>query len=45
MIKLKAPRIYHLPWSEVLSADDKRIRHNNMFDGKDVVVSVKAYML
>jgi hypothetical protein len=41
MIKLKAPRIYHLPWSEVLSADDKRIRHNNMFDGKDVVVTVK----
>jgi hypothetical protein len=42
MIKLKAPRIYHLPWSEVLSADDKRIRHNNMFDGKDVVVTVKV---
>lgn len=41
MIKLKAPRIYHLPWSEVLSADDKRIRHNNMFNGKDVVVTVK----
>jgi hypothetical protein len=42
MIKLKAPRIYHLPWSEVLSADDKRIRHNNMFEGKDVVVTVKV---
>jgi hypothetical protein len=41
MIKLKAPRIYHLPWSEVMSKDDKRIKHNNMFDGKDVIVTVK----
>jgi hypothetical protein len=41
MIKLKAPRIYHLPWSEVMSKDDKVIRHNNMFNGKDVVVTVK----
>jgi hypothetical protein len=41
MIKLKAPRIYHLPWSEVISKDDKTIKHNNMFNGKDVVVTVK----
>jgi hypothetical protein len=41
MIKLKAPRIYHLPWSEVMSKDDKTIKHNNMFNGKDVVVTVK----
>jgi hypothetical protein len=41
MIKLKAPRIYHLPWSEVMGADDKRIKHNNMFDGKDVIVTIK----
>lgn len=41
MIKLKAPRIYHLPWSEVMSKDDKTIKHNNMFNGKDVIVTVK----
>ena len=41
MIKLKAPRIYHLPLSEVMSKYDKVIRHNNMFNGKDVVVTVK----
>lgn len=41
MIKLKAPRIYHLPWSEVMSKDDKTIKHNSMFNGKDVVVTIK----
>jgi len=39
--KLKAPRIYHLPWSQTLASDDKFITNNKMFDDKQVVITVK----
>ena len=42
MIKLKAPRIYHLPWSEVVSKDDRLIRNKYMFNGKNILVSLKT---
>ena len=41
MTKLKAPRIFHLPWSEVLSKDDKFIRSTNIFKDKEVIVTLK----
>lgn len=40
-MKHKYPRTYHLPFSECLAGDDKYIQDPNMFDGKDVVVSIK----
>jgi hypothetical protein len=41
MTKLKAPRIYHLPWSEVLNKDDKFIRSTDIFKDKEVIVTLK----
>lgn len=34
MLKLKAHRIYHLSWSEVVGKDDKFIRNKYMFNDK-----------
>lgn len=41
MTKLKAPRIYHLPWSEVLTKDDKFIKSIDIFKDKEVIVTLK----
>ena len=41
LIKLKAPRIYHLPWSEHLNSDDKKVITTNMFNNKQVVITLK----
>ena len=41
MLKFKAPRIFHLPWSQVVSKDDKFIKSTTVFRDKEVVVSLK----
>jgi hypothetical protein len=38
---MKYPRTYHLPWSETLSSDDRRIPDCSFFDGKQVVITEK----
>ncbi len=38
---IKYPRTYHLPWSETITKDDRRLENTKHFDGKTVVVSVK----
>lgn len=37
----KYPRTYHLPWSEGLTTDDKRIEHLDLFLGQRVIVTEK----
>ncbi len=39
--KYKYPRTYHMPFSEALASDDKFVTNPNMFDGKEVVVTLK----
>lgn len=38
---VKYPRTYHLPWSETVTEDDKRLQSVDHFIGKKVVVTVK----
>lgn len=38
---IKYPRTPHLPWSEKLSKDDRRLESIDQFNGKEVVVTVK----
>jgi hypothetical protein len=38
---LKQPRIYHLPWSEGLQNDDKRIDNLNSFTNQEIEISTK----
>lgn len=38
---VKYPRTYHLPWSEVVTADDKVLSSVDHFDSKPVVVTIK----
>ena len=38
---VKYPRTYHLPWSPGATKDDRIIKSANIFDGKEVVVTVK----
>lgn len=38
---VKYPRTMHLPWSEKLGKDDRRIGSTEQFEGKEVVVTVK----
>jgi hypothetical protein len=37
----KYPRTFHLPWSEEIAADDKRLKSSDQFEGTDVVVTEK----
>lgn len=37
----KYPRTYHFPWSDSLQNDDRMIEDPTMFDGKQVVVTIK----
>ena len=37
----KYPKTLHLPFSPELSKDDKRLKDTSIFDGKEVVVSLK----
>lgn len=39
--RVKYPRTYHLPWSPGRSSDDKVLPDTSIFEGKDVVVTVK----
>lgn len=38
---IKYPRTYHLPWSPGLINDDRQMDSTKVFDGKEVVVTVK----
>src|ERR1051326_3640177 len=38
---MKFPRTYHLPFSECLSSDDKRIKDTSIFEGREIVVTEK----
>lgn len=38
---VKYPRTYHLPWSEKLSKDDRKMESTDSFQGKRVVVTIK----
>lgn len=38
---VKYPKTHHLPWSEKMSKDDKRLKNTDHFNGKRVIVSVK----
>ena len=40
-MKIKYPRTFHLPFSESLTADDKRLKDCSIFQGKSVVVTEK----
>lgn len=37
----KYPRTYHMPWSEGLQNDDRRVENPDMFEGKEVIVTIK----
>lgn len=39
---VKHPRLYHLPWSDSLTDDDRMLRDLSGFSGKEVVVTEKA---
>ena len=41
MNKIKYPRTLHLPWSEGMTNDDKMLPSIEIFEGKEVVVSLK----
>jgi len=38
---IKYPRTYHLPWSETITEDDKRLQSIDHFLGKKVVITIK----
>jgi len=38
---VKYPRTYHLPWSPGVTKDDRVIKSTNVFEGREVVVTVK----
>jgi hypothetical protein len=38
---IKYPRSMHLPWSEKLSKDDRKLKNVDHFEGKEVVVTLK----
>lgn len=38
---VKYPRTYHLPWSETITSDDKRLQSVDHFIGKQIVLTVK----
>lgn len=38
---IKYPRTYHLPFSESLQNDDRRLEDEHCFDGKEVVLTIK----
>lgn len=38
---VKYPRTMHLPWSEKLGKDDRRLSTMDNFEGKEVIVSIK----
>ena len=38
---VKYPRTYHLPWSPGVTKDDRIIKSTNVFEGREVVVTVK----
>lgn len=38
---IKYPRTMHLPWSEKLTKDDRKLDNTNHFHGKEVVVTLK----
>jgi hypothetical protein len=40
-VKYKYPRTYHMPFSQALASDDKFVKNPKMFDGKNVVVTLK----
>jgi hypothetical protein len=40
-IYIKYPRTYHLPFSESKTDDDKTLKDCSIFDGKEVVVTIK----
>ena len=39
--KKKYPRTYHLPWSQTVASDDKRLLSTDCFSGKEVQISIK----
>lgn len=39
---VKHPRLYHLPWSESLTDDDRMLQSLAGFDGREVIVTEKA---
>lgn len=39
--RVKYPRTYHLPWSPGVSKDDRVMRDWEVFDGKEVVITLK----
>lgn len=39
--RVKYPRTYHMPFSQALASDDKFVENPKMFDGKDVVCTLK----
>lgn len=38
---VKYPRTWHLPWSENVKKDDRRLRSTSAFEGEEVVVTLK----
>jgi hypothetical protein len=38
---VKYPRTYHLPWSPGMTKDDRQIKSIDVFEGKDIVVTLK----
>jgi len=40
-IYVKYPRTYHLPWSGLVTKDDRKLENTDHFNGKEVVVTVK----
>ena len=38
---VKYPRTYHLPWSPGLTKDDRQMPDTTVFDGKEVIVTLK----
>lgn len=41
MKRYKYPKTPHLPWSETIGADDKRLKDDSQFQGKIVVITEK----
>lgn len=40
-MKIKYPRTFHLPWSQSITSDDKRLCDTSCFEGKTVIVTEK----
>lgn len=40
-MKIKYPKTHHLPWSETVTSDDKRLKDASCFYGKEIIVTTK----